>query len=113
MTENDPHYWVTLIQNLWMVVLAVWGGLVAFYQRWRSDGEPFSWLVFFGEMSTSALTGLLVLYGCIEMGVSTPVTGIATALAGHAGGSLLKTAEKALRRRVVQVLGEDDRGPKS
>jgi len=110
MTENDPQYWATLLQNAWMVVLAIWGGMVAYYQRFRSQREPFSWLVLLGELATCSLTGVLALYACMEMDLSWPMTAIVVALSGHAGGSLLKMADSMLRRRFGLILGSDQNG---
>lgn len=108
MTESDPSYWATLIHNSWVVFLAMWGGLVAYYQRFVEESTPFSWVMLGGELTTSALAGLLAFYACLEMEVSNPMTAIVVALAGLAGGKILKVAEKSLRRRFERMVDYHD-----
>lgn len=108
MTEKDPNNWTELLQGLWMIGLGVWGGLVAYYQRYRREGEQFNWAVMFGEIATSALTGLVSFYACKAAGLPDPWIAVVVAISGHAGGELLQMAERLLRKRIYRFLGEPE-----
>lgn len=119
MPSKDPNDYVTALQLIGFSSLALWGGFVSYYQRFLRTGRKFRLMIFTGEMSTSALSGIVMFYLCRGYGLSEPLTAAFTALAGLAGGKLLERFEQIMNRRVTQILGgpgpkndDDDKGVK-
>lgn len=110
MPSKDPNNYVSLLQFLGFAGLALWGGFVSYYQRFLRVGRKFRLMIFVGELSTSALAGIVTFYLCRAYDISEPFTAALVALAGHAGGKLLEIAEGVLRRKFAGFAGPLD-GP--
>lgn len=115
MSSQDPNNYVSIIELAGFSGLALWGGFVSYYQRYLRAGRKFRLMIFTGEMSTSALAGMVMFYVCRAYEVNEPLTAALTALAGLAGGKLLERAEQIMNNRVSQIFGapgDNDKGAK-
>ncbi|MGP9633730.1 phage holin family protein [Halomonas sp. AOP43-A1-21] len=105
MSSQDPNNYTSLIQLMGFSGLALWGGFVSYYQRFLRAGRKFRLIVFTGEMSTSALAGIVMFYLCRAYEVNDPLTAALVALSGLAGGKMLERVEKLMNDRVAQIFG--------
>tara|TARA_R100000152_G_C6782307_1_gene219780 strand:- start:19706 stop:20089 length:384 start_codon:yes stop_codon:yes gene_type:complete len=77
----------TGIGYLWFVLLAIWGGTVNYISRVKKgDPKKFSLVELVGEWSISGFVGVVTIYVCLELELSTYLTGALVAIAGHMGG---------------------------
>lgn len=109
MPTKDPNNYVSLLQFIGFAALALWGGFVSYYQRFLRVGREFRLMIFVGELSTSALAGIVTFYLCRAYDISEPLTAAFVALAGHAGGKLLEMAETIMRRKASSLVGPSDK----
>lgn len=115
MPHKDPYNIANLsglLQHLSFGALAIWGGVVSYYQRFLRVGKKFRLLIFTGEIATSALAGVVVFYIGQEFDISDPMIAAFVALAGYAGGKVLEAGETAITDRLSGVMGgsSDDAG---
>lgn len=109
MPHRDQHTYATLLQYLSFGGLALWGGVVSYYQRFLRIGRKFRLLVFTGELATSCLSGVVMFYLCFGFGISYPKTAAFTALAGYAGGKALELGERAIVDHGSRMFGISNR----
>lgn len=115
MLNKDPNNYTDILQLIGFSGLALWGGFVSYYQRYLRAGRKFRLIIFTGEMSTSVLAGIVMLYLCRSYGVGEDMMAGLIALSGLAGGKLLERAETLMTKRVDQFLGtpdDDEKGAK-
>ena len=77
------------------VILAMFGGLVAFIRKLNESTTPLPMRVIFmkliGELTVSAFAGLMVYLLCRYWGFPELLTGFAAGIAGHLGGKAIDT----------------------
>jgi NhaP-type Na+/H+ and K+/H+ antiporter len=81
--------------------MALLGGFVNWYSLVRKgelSGTSITALV--GELTTSALAGLLAFFVCEWLGISPLLTGAVVGITGHMGTRALALGEEALKRKV-------------
>jgi hypothetical protein len=83
------------IQYVVMLLLAIWGGFVA-YIRKVNEGQPYVFWRMVGELATSAFAGILVGALMLDAGSSAVWAGASAGIAGHMGATIIKVAEDML-----------------
>ena len=101
---KDPasFTWVTY---LWVLGLSVWGGFVSFYAKTKK-GVTRAWNIteLFGEMATSALSGIITFYLCEYSGVPPLLSAALIAISGHMGSRLIFMIESKLEERAEKII---------
>lgn len=81
--------------TLLFIVLAMFGGLVAFIRKLNQSTKPLPLKVIFmrllGELTISAFAGLMVYLLCQYWGLNQLLTGVMVGIAGHLGGKAIDT----------------------
>jgi len=86
---------------LWFVLLALWGGTVNYISRVRQQHPiRFSLMELIGEWSISGFVGIITIYICLEMQLSTYATGALVAISGHMGGRAIFMFEAYVIRKI-------------
>lgn len=98
-----------------ILAVSLLGGLVGWWSKVRK-GELHigSVAALVGELTTSALAGLLTFWVCEYLELSPLLTGPLAGMAGYAGGRGLDWAEAAAKKRAERMLGieqGDERKP--
>lgn len=90
------------IREYGMVLMtALLGGLVSWYTRVRKgELKGFSLFVLVGELSTSALAGLLAFWLCEYAALQPLLTAAIVGIAGHAGARALTQLENWAERKM-------------
>lgn len=70
---------------LWVLLLAMMGGAVSYFQRVKDGKTRFKWRALCIELLTSGFTGLLTLWICQAAGMSLPITAFMIGISGHMG----------------------------
>lgn len=86
--------------HVWLAALtALWGGLVSYIHRVRMGHEHTlgGIIMHFG---ISGFAGLMCWLGCVQFGISAPLTAICTGLAGHMGVEFIKIVEARFAARL-------------
>lgn len=99
MPDKDPSTY-GLITYAWVVVLAILGGLVSHLNK-LANGTPFSWLRFFTDILTAALTGVVTFYFCEAAGITQTFTAALVGISGHMGSRLLFALEAYYKKRLL------------
>lgn len=84
MLEKDPASY-GLITYAWMIGLAVWGGLVRYYQRIKSGKDRFKWFTFAGEIVASGFFGVVTFYLAEAANIDRLVSAAMVGISGHMG----------------------------
>lgn len=100
MHEGGPEHY-PVITYLWVLLLSIWGGAVSFYRKMR-DGHTraFNVVEFIGEITTSALCGLITFYFAESASINQVTTAALVAISGHMGSRLLFQMERVLEKRL-------------
>lgn len=108
---RDPMAY-SLKQYAFILALALVGGVVSWWGKVRK-GElrrgDLAALV--GEMTTSALAGLLTFYVCEYLRLDPLLTPAIVGIAGHMGTRGIQALERIVERRAKRLFGETDRAP--
>lgn len=79
----------------WIIVLSMFGGLVAFIRRLNQSKEPQPLSVVFwrlaGELIISAFAGIITVLLCIYWEMPLVLIGVLAGIAGHLGGKAIDT----------------------
>lgn len=109
MIDKDPTTYTTLTY-LWVGLLAMSGGLVAFIRRLNKQDKPQPlWLIFIkliGELIISAFAGVITFYLCEHLGVSPLLTAVFVGISGHMGGNLIDLISKKVEKFIVKKFGD-------
>ncbi|SPX85322.1 phage holin family protein [Moraxella ovis] len=99
MPEKDLTTY-TAITYLWVVLLAMAGGLVAFIRRLNRQRKPERLSVVFikliGETAVSAFAGVVTFYLCEYLETEPLLTAVAVAISGHLGGNAIDAIGKKI-----------------
>lgn len=93
-----------------MFGIAMLGGFVAFYTKWRQGAaRPFNFTELIGEMFVSGICGMFALWLLKGAGVNEYFVAFGVGLAGHAGPRSLFLFEQVVKRWVEKTWGIDSR----
>ena len=84
MLDKDPTGY-SLITYAWMIGLAIWGGVVRYYQRIKAGKDNFTWFTFAGEIIASGFFGVVTFYLAESAGLDQLVTAAMVGISGHMG----------------------------
>lgn len=101
---KDPLNY-SLKQYLFILLISLLGGFVGWYGKVRKGELRASNLsALIGEMSTSALSGLLAFWICEYLDFQPVLTAAVVGIAGHMGTRGITLAEEALKRRADRIV---------
>jgi hypothetical protein len=96
LPDKDPfdYSWFTY---LWIVGLAMWGGVVSFYNKMK-DGNvrAINFTELIGELFTSGFVGIMTFYLCEAAHFAPLVTAACVGISGHMGSRGIFMLEKWL-----------------
>lgn len=105
IVETGPFVAKNIVPTLWMVGVAVLGGLVSFYQKVRSGRtRPMNITELLGEIVTSAFAGLITYWICKFYGVNEYLMAAGVAISGHMGARAIFIAENWIEKKAEQQL---------
>lgn len=89
--------------GVWLALItAMWGGVVS-YIRKMQKGESFRWGNAVMHLSVSGFAGVLAWLGCVQYGVSGPLTAIVTGICGHMGAEAIKMIQDRVKTTIGGV----------
>ena len=92
MIDKDPTTYGVLTY-LWVLGLAMLGGLAAFIQRLNKSAKPQPLKTIFlklaGELVIAAFAGLLTFWLCQAWGLDGTMSALAVGVSGHMGGKAI------------------------
>ena len=96
MPEKDPFNY-TLLTYAWIILLAIWGGVVNFFRKMRTgEVRAFNLTEFIGEIVTSGFVGILTFWLCEAAGFHSLMTAAFVGISGHMGSRGIFMLEKFL-----------------
>lgn len=96
MPEKDPTSY-ELLTYLWVIGLAMTGGAVGFYEKWkRRHSRVFSVIEFAGEIVTAGFIGVITFWLCEAANISQLITAASVGVSGHMGSRSLFALKKRL-----------------
>ena len=108
MPEKDPTTY-TLLTYIWVGLLAMGGGLVAFIRRLNEQKQPERLRVVFtkliGELVVSGFAGLITFYFCEFLEIEQLLTAVLVAVSGHAGGNAIDLVTKLIEKHINRKTG--------
>lgn len=108
MLEKDPTTY-TLLTYVWVGLLAMVGGLVAFIRRLNNNQKPERLSILFtklaGELIISGFAGVVTFYFCEFLEVESLLTAVLVAISGHMGGNAIDL----ITRHVEKFFNKDIR----
>ncbi len=105
VVENGPFVAKNIVPTLWMVGVAVLGGLVSFYQKVRAGrARPMNITELLGEIVTSAFAGLITYWICRFYGVNEYLMAAGVAISGHMGARAIFIAEQWIESKLADRL---------
>ncbi|MCD6252332.1 MAG: phage holin family protein [Psychrobacter sp.] len=97
MLDKDPTTY-SLLTYMWVFLLAVTGGLVAFIRKLNKARKPLPLTKLFvrlsGELVISGFAGVVTFYLCEYWGFDQLLTAVMVAISGHLGGSAIDRISK-------------------
>lgn len=91
-----------------VLAMTLLGGFAGWYRKVvRGDVQRGSFFALIGELTTSALAGMVCFFCCDYAGLPIDVAAAACGLAGHMGGRAIEFAERAAQRRADRLLKGD------
>lgn len=97
MLDKDPTTF-SLLTYVWVFLLAMTGGLVAFIRRLNKSRKPIPLTEVFvrlgGELIISGFAGVLTFYLCEFWGFDQLLTAVLVAISGHLGGGAIDRIAK-------------------
>jgi len=98
---SSPFSPQNLVPTLWMVAIAVLGGIANFYQKVKmGKARAFNVMELVGEVLVSAFVGLVTYWLCKGYGVNEWITAAAVGVTGHMGSRAIFLAEQWIESRV-------------
>lgn len=99
MPEKDPANY-SLITYAWMIGLAVWGGMVRYFQRINAGHDCFRWFAFGGEIIASGFFGIITFYLAKSADIDSLVTAAMVGVSGHMGVTINYYVRQFVQRRL-------------
>jgi hypothetical protein len=104
MPEKDPSTY-TWLTYLWVGGLAIAGGFVNWIQKVKKgDARPFNFPELFGELATSAFTGVITFYLCEWADIPPLLSAVFIGISGHMGSRAIFLAEGYVEKWAKQRL---------
>ena len=104
IAEQGPFVWSNLIPTLWMMAVAMAGGVLSFIQKVR-DGKAraLNFAELAGEMFISAFVGLVTFWICKAFSVDQYLTAAGVGVAGHMGARAIFLLEQYIENKAKKV----------
>lgn len=103
MEPKDPTSY-SLITYLWVMGLALGGGLVSYMHKLQLGiRRPFSIIEFIGELVTSGFTGVITFWLCESSGISPLMTAVFVGISGHMGSRALFIIERMIENKLRKL----------
>lgn len=97
MLDKDPTTF-SLLTYMWVFLLAMTGGLVAFIRRLNKSRKPLPltqvFLRLLGELIISGFAGVITFYLCEFWNFDQLLTAVLVAISGHLGGGSIDRISK-------------------
>lgn len=90
-----------------LLLMSLWGGLVNYLSRMRTESILFRFLELFIDTAISCFAGFLVGIAALSMGVSPLLSMAIAGVAGHAGCRTLFLLDRIFIRRLKSFVNED------
>lgn len=91
------HVFNSVNPALWVLAVAIWGGIIGFFSRVTSGSiERFTISRFLVEMGSSIFSGMIVFMICLTLHVNEFLMAAFVGVAGHMGSALLNEIERHL-----------------
>jgi hypothetical protein len=97
----ENNNFATLLSYSWVVLLAIWGGAVGYFNRIDKHKIKFSYMRFLVEVSTSAFVGIITALLCDSASINWAMTAAMVGISGHMGTRALLIIEN-------KYFGKDD-----
>lgn len=97
--EKDP-FTFSVLTYLWVMALAMWGGVVNYLRKVRDGAvHSFSIIYFLGELFTSGFIGVLTFWLCEYSQLHPLLSAIFIGISGHMGSRAIFHFEGFLKQR--------------
>ena len=105
MIDKDP-FGYSVVTYVWVLLLAVWGGVVHFIQRLkRGETKAHNIVELIGEVVISAFVGIVTFYLCELSEFPQILTAALVAVSGHMGTRSLFFFERVLEKIIKNKTG--------
>lgn len=93
-----------------MFLVAMMGGFVAFYRKWKDgDARAFNFTELIGELFISGICGVVAYWAFNGLGVNQWLSAAGVGIVGHMGSRALFLAEQLMKRAADKWTGTDSR----
>ena len=101
MTDLKSPEGYGLITYLWVLGLAMWGGVAGFMSKVKNGSvRPFSLMEFIGEIVVSGLVGVCTFFLCEWAGLDQLFTAAAVGITGHMGSRGVMLLERVITNHI-------------
>lgn len=105
MIDKDP-FGYSVVTYVWVLLLAIWGGVVNFIQRLkRGEAKAHNIVELIGEVVISAFVGVVTFYLCELSNFPQVLTAALVAISGHMGTRALFVFESAIEKIIKNKAG--------
>ena len=105
MIDKDP-FGYSVVTYVWVLLLAIWGGVVHFIQRLkRGEAQAHNIVELIGEVVISAFVGVVTFYLCELSNFPQILTAALVAISGHMGTRALFVFERAIEKIIKNKAG--------
>lgn len=105
MIDKDP-FGYSVVTYVWVLLLAIWGGVVNFIQRLkRGEAKAHNIVELIGEVVISAFVGVVTFYLCELSNFPQILTAALVAISGHMGTRALFVFERAVEKIIKNKAG--------
>lgn len=105
MIDKDP-FGYSVVTYVWVLLLAVWGGVVNFIQRLkRGEAKAHNIVELIGEVVISAFVGVVTFYLCELSDFPQILTAALVAISGHMGTRALFVFERVIEKIIKNKAG--------
>lgn len=102
MHEQGPENY-PLTTYGWVLLLSIWGGIVSFHRKIRTGkARPFNLVELIGEITTSALVGVITFFLAESAHINQVMTAALVAISGHMGSRLLFHMEQVVEEKILK-----------
>lgn len=105
MIDKHPFEY-SVVTYAWVLLLAIWGGVVNFIQRLkRGEAKAHNIVELIGEVVISAFVGVVTFYLCELSNFPQILTAALVAISGHMGTRALFVFERAIEKIIKNKAG--------
>lgn len=103
--DGGPFVVKNLIPTLWMLAMALFGGVVSFIQKVRTGkARALNLAEFVGEMLISGFVGIVTYWICAAFAVNPYLTAAGVAISGHMGARAIFLIEQFIENRTKKMV---------